>query len=150
MVTSMDYELTTCEICQTITANKWQRVLRLWQGYLHRLVEFSMKRPGPRFNIKMSSYQYRKSHCGDKTVVRSSYLHSGISYTGKMASFFIESAPCMYVVMLNHYRSNYGKEKSSCQHKHWFVVHLFRYRHSIMPTSYSHHVNQNSVIVNSL
>ena len=26
--------------------------------------------PGPRFNIKMSSYQYRKSHCGDKTVVR--------------------------------------------------------------------------------
>ena len=28
---------------------------------------------GPRFNIKMSSYLYRKSHCGDKTVVRSSY-----------------------------------------------------------------------------
>ena len=27
--------------------------------------------------------QYRKSHCGDKTVVRSSYLHNGISYTGK-------------------------------------------------------------------
>ena len=23
-----------------------------------------------RFNIKMPSYQYRKSHCGDKTVVR--------------------------------------------------------------------------------
>ena len=33
---------------------------------------------GTRFNIKMSSNQYRKSHCGDKTVVRSSYLHSGI------------------------------------------------------------------------
>ena len=40
--------------------------------------------PGPWFNIKLSSYQYRKSHCGDKTVVRSSYLHNGISYTGKM------------------------------------------------------------------
>ena len=39
--------------------------------------------PGPWFNIKMSSYQYRKSHCGDKAVVRSSYLHNGISYTGK-------------------------------------------------------------------
>ena len=26
---------------------------------------------GPWFNIKMSSYQYRKSHCGDQTVVRS-------------------------------------------------------------------------------
>ena len=36
--------------------------------------------PGPWFNIKISSYQYRKSHCGDKTVVRSSYLHNGISY----------------------------------------------------------------------
>ena len=45
-------------------------------------------RPGPWFNIKMSSYQYRKSHCGDKTVVRSSYLHSGISYTGKMSSLY--------------------------------------------------------------
>ena len=43
------------------------------------------KKPGSRFNIKMS-YQYRKSHCGDKTVVRSSYLHNGISYTGKMTS----------------------------------------------------------------
>ena len=44
--------------------------------------------PGPRFNIKMSSYQYRKSHCGDKTVVRLSYLHNGISYTGKMTSLY--------------------------------------------------------------
>ena len=43
---------------------------------------------GPRFNIKMSSYQYRKSHCGDKTVVRSSYLHNGISYAGKMSSLY--------------------------------------------------------------
>ena len=40
------------------------------------------------FNIKMPSYQYRKSHCGDKTVVRSSYLHNGISYTGKMTSLY--------------------------------------------------------------
>ena len=43
---------------------------------------------GPWFNIKMSSYQYRKSHCGDKTVARSSYLHNGISYTGKMTSLY--------------------------------------------------------------
>ena len=41
---------------------------------------------GPWFNKKMSSYQYRKSHCGDKTVVRSSYLQNGISYIGKMTS----------------------------------------------------------------
>ena len=44
------------------------------------------KTPGPRFNIKMTSYQYRKSHCGDKTILRPSYLHNGISYTGKTTS----------------------------------------------------------------
>ena len=48
----------------------------------------ALQGPGPWFSIKMPSYQYRKSHCGDKTVVRSSYLHSGISYTGKMASLY--------------------------------------------------------------
>ena len=44
--------------------------------------------PGPWFNIKMPSYQYRKSHCGDKMVVRSSHLHNGISYTGKTTSLY--------------------------------------------------------------
>ena len=39
-------------------------------------------------NIKMLSYQYRKYHCRDKTVTRSSYLHNGISYIGKMASLY--------------------------------------------------------------
>ena len=55
-----------------------------WQTYLRTVC----LPPGPWFNIKMSSYQYRKSHCGDKTVVRSSYLHNGISYTGKMTSLY--------------------------------------------------------------
>ena len=41
---------------------------------------------------KMASYQYRKSQCGDKTVVRSSYLHNGNSYTDKTA-FYVEWAP---------------------------------------------------------
>ena len=43
---------------------------------------------GPRFNIKITSYQYRKSHCGDKTILRPSYLNTGISYTGKMTSLY--------------------------------------------------------------
>ena len=43
---------------------------------------------GPRFSIKMSSYQYRKSHCGDKTILRPSYLHNGISYTGKRTHLY--------------------------------------------------------------
>ena len=48
-----------------------------------------MRHPaGPWFNIKMTSYQYRKSHCGDKTILRPSYLHNGISYTGKMTSLY--------------------------------------------------------------
>ena len=46
-------------------------------------------------NIKMSSYQYRKSHCGDKTILRPSYLHNGISYTGKMTSLY-------WIRALNH------------------------------------------------
>ena len=36
----------------------------------------------------MTSYQYRKSHCGDKTILRPSYLHNGISYTGKITSLY--------------------------------------------------------------
>ena len=36
----------------------------------------------------MSSYQYGKSHCGDRTILRPSYLHNGISYTGKMSSLY--------------------------------------------------------------
>ena len=43
---------------------------------------------GPWFNKKMSSYQYRKSHCGDKTILRPSYLHNGISYTGMTTSLY--------------------------------------------------------------
>ena len=51
---------------------------------LHKLTRTGS---GPWFNIRMSSYQYRKSHCGDKTVIRLSYLHNGISYTDKMICF---------------------------------------------------------------
>ena len=69
---------------------------------------------GPRFNIKMLSYQYRKFHCGDKTIVWSSYLHNGVSYTGKMTSLywirvqillpFVVTHPCWYNISLS--RSN--------------------------------------------
>ena len=40
------------------------------------------------FNIKMSSYQYRYFHCGDKTIWRPSYPHNRISYTGKITSLY--------------------------------------------------------------
>ena len=45
----------------------------------------------------MSSYQYRKYHCGDKTVVRSSYLHNEISYTGKMSSLYRINPPVLNI-----------------------------------------------------
>ena len=51
-------------------------------------VNQSVGRQGPDSNIKMTSFQYRKSHYGDKTVVKSSYLCSGISYTGKTTSLY--------------------------------------------------------------
>ena len=59
-------------------------------------------RSGPRINIKMTLYQYRKSHCGDKTISRPSYLHNGISYTGKR-THYIESGPCFQTVIHQWY-----------------------------------------------
>ena len=49
---------------------------------------FIGQKPGPWFNIMMLSYQHRESHSGDKTILRPSYLHNGISYTGQMASVY--------------------------------------------------------------
>ena len=62
----------------------WPGMTLIW----HHCNELSWHLPGFWFNIKMSSYQQRKSNRGDKTVVRSSYLHNGISYTGKMSSLY--------------------------------------------------------------
>ena len=53
-----------------------------------RFITCHKQGPGPWFNIKTSSCQYRKSHCGDKTILRPFYLHNGISYTGKMTSLY--------------------------------------------------------------
>ena len=69
-------------------------------------------RSGPWFNIKMQSYQCMKSHCGDKTVVRSSYLHNGISYTGKMSSLYWIGAlsvccPCWFRIWQLNCQNNF-------------------------------------------
>ena len=44
--------------------------------------------PGPWFNIMVTSYQYRNSHCGDKMIFWPSYLHNRISHTGKITSLY--------------------------------------------------------------
>ena len=61
--------------------------------------------PGPWFNIKMSSYQYRKSHCGNKTILWPSYPHNGISYTGKtfLSHVYIESRPRFLSLLMKNF-----------------------------------------------
>ena len=46
---------------------------------------------------KMSSYQHKKSQCGEKTILRPSYLRNGISYTGKATSLYIWSGPRLFI-----------------------------------------------------
>ena len=57
-----------------------------WKHWCQIVVSLSEARG--RFNIKMPSYQYRKSDYGDKTILWLSYLHNGISYTGKTPSLY--------------------------------------------------------------
>ena len=56
---------------------------------------FQLCYSGPWFNIKMSSYQYRKSHCGDKMIFQPSYLHNGKSYTVKTSLYGIRALRSM-------------------------------------------------------
>ena len=68
---------------------------------------------GPWFNIKMSSYQYRKSCCGYKTVVRSSYLHNGFPILIRW-HLYIEP-PCGLSVSI-------GSVLSWPQHCMWYLT----------------------------
>ena len=69
----------------------WSYAQRLAKIVVIYIVTLVLKKwlSGPQFNIKMTSYQYRKSHCGDKTILRPFYLHNGISYTGKTSLYWI-------------------------------------------------------------
>ena len=85
--------------CSKSTCICARLVPKIWKGRWNHLTHWGFrhqwKHPliptqtlGGWINIKMSSYQYRKSHCGDKTILRPSYLHNGISYTDKMTSLY--------------------------------------------------------------
>ena len=55
----------------------------------------------------MLSYQDRKSHCGDKTILRPSYLHNGITITGKTTSlYWIRAQVCNSGSTILRVRSN--------------------------------------------
>ena len=64
------------------------RFCKIWVYESFGGIFMSHQLPGPWFNTKMTSYQYRKSHCGDKTIFRPSYLHNGFSSTDKMTSLY--------------------------------------------------------------
>ena len=72
------------------------------------------------FNIKMPSCQYRKSHCGDKTILQPSYLHNGISCTGEMTYQYwirplVSSKPVngpVWRIIIHHNQRHYH---SGCQ-----------------------------------
>ena len=51
----------------------------------------------------MPSYQYKKSYCDDKTILQQSYLHSGISYSGKTTC-----SNWIGVQVINRYCQNFG------------------------------------------
>ena len=70
----------------------------------------------------MTSCQYRKSHCGDKTILRPSYLHNGISKTGKMTSLYwiwalglISEMICSPPAQIR----SYDPDRPIAFHKHW-------------------------------
>ena len=83
--------------------------------------------PVPRFNIKMTSYQYRKSHCGNKMVVRSSYLHNGNSYTGKTSLYWIRAL----VWNMRQAISNRHADSSLIElwYESYHAKYIFRYSH---------------------
>ena len=75
--------------------------------YHAELITWRYTGPGAWFNIKMSSYPYRKSHCGNKTFLRPSHRHNRISYTGKMTSLYWDgpqgiSSHCMDLLLLEY------------------------------------------------
>ena len=59
----------------------------------------------------MSSYQNKKSHCGDKAAVRKYNAHNGIFYTGKKDDMFIWNQPpvvCGYILKFGRVNKTYG------------------------------------------
>ena len=83
---------------------------------------------GPRFNIKMLSYQCSKSHCGYKTILQPSYLQNGNSYTGKMTSLYWIRAlvPTVFVTHgISHKYRLKRKEKNKSREEIFYQMKVF-------------------------
>ena len=75
------------------------------------------KQSGAWFNIKMTSYQYCKSYCGDKTILRPSYLHNEISYTGKMTFLYWIRAQNNYLLLILLWFTHLQQNKQHCHYQ---------------------------------
>ena len=99
---------------------------------LHRQCQInSLKRltgAGPRFNKKTPSYRIRNPIVEIKTVVRSSYLHNRISYTGKMSSLYligdqlVADAYPMILMLERRNRQIYSKISLTLDHSCFIVM----------------------------
>ena len=78
---------------------------------------------GPQFKMKKQSYQYRKFHCGDKIVIRLSYLYHGICYTCKTSLYQVEAMLCL--LWLSHF---FSKHNSHHRPGPWFNIKMSSYR----------------------
>ena len=68
------FEHVVCEMVTILSRGRWVNdILSLWRG----------SQPWSNLNIKIPSYQWRDSHCKDKTVSCPRYLNHGIPCTLK-------------------------------------------------------------------
>ena len=83
------------------------------------------------FNIKMLSYLYRYSHCGNKTI--QFYLHNFNSYTGNTSYCGIEGLNLSNVYLFNwKIWPRYTINGQDC------VVHTIHPWHTVYPKKYTH------------
>ena len=53
------------------------------------------------FNIKIPTHHHRRAHYGDKTMIRSSYIQNGSSYTGRTVTLYcISPKPSVITIVL--------------------------------------------------
>ena len=98
-----------CRDHSVYASSQWEMTLHCnvishWLGAYTEwpcLVRSSGILPDPWFNIKMSViYQYRKSQCGDKMVIRLSYLRCGNSFLYWYDCIFILNQPPWELLLL--------------------------------------------------
>ena len=100
---------------------------------------------GGRININMSCYQYRKSQCGDKTILRPSYLHNGVSYTDKMTYLYWVRAlvnvarPRRWLAITRaNVNSVLYRHIASLSHNEYITVHLSHWNRNKMAILFDH------------